>query len=112
MLLNFNSIIAVIVMLFWMWSMTVGPFGHLWGFKTPKETSKPVKSKSEWKKGKKITEIEYRDVHSNTEKIETPEGTKYAEQTEDYIIRESDGKETPIKKKELEKMFDIEDEKA
>lgn len=42
LLSNFNSILSIIVALLFGWVMTVGPLGHLWGFKT--KQTKPKKN--------------------------------------------------------------------
>lgn len=104
---NLNFFLAIIVALLWTYVMTIGPLGHIWGFKTSKQTPPPVppKPKSPWKKGEKKTIVQYREAKSNVEKIDTPEGPKYAEQDKDYVMLDPSGKEVSIKKEELEATY-------
>lgn len=114
-LVNLNSFLGIIIALVWTWVMTVGPLGHLWGFKpTPekkkREEVKPINEK--WKKGVKKQTIKYREVENNTEKIETPEGPMYAEASKDYVIQDEKGNLYPISKKQLDETYEhIGDEK-
>ena len=105
---SLGFIFGFIVAWMWIYINIVGPLAHFWGFDTQKQKEipkLPLKPKSEWKKAEKKTIVQYRDVQSNTEKIETSEGPKYAEQGKDVVMLDSSGKEVPIKKEELEATY-------
>jgi len=115
-LLNLNMFVAIAVLLLWTYSMTVGPLGHIWGFKIHKEkdifTPKTKKLESEWKKiHEKPTTVEYREVHSNVEKIDTPDGPLLAEPNKDIIVRDASGKQHLIKKEIFDQTYESEEPK-
>jgi len=49
-LFDLNMFVAFIAMIFWTWSMTVGPLGRIWGFKPKIKVESKLESKPKSKK--------------------------------------------------------------